>query len=378
VATDPEGVTLTYSWDFRDGGVATQATSSHVFATNGSFNVQVQVSDGVNTTTTNIPITVTLVGVNLAPTAMITNNVSGGPAPLTVSFSGTNSFDPEGTPLSYSWNFGDGTTATTASPAKTYNSSGIYNVALTVSDGTNVNTATTVITVGNSASGLVAAYSFDEGAGTKANDSSGNANNGTIVGASWNGAGRFGKALAFGPGSMLTVGDSASLHVTTGLTIEAWVYPTNLSASWMNVIFKPLGNPSTAGLSYVLQGSTPSMAPGVFTSPSASNLLYSSSLPLNTWSHLAATYDGSMLRFYVNGLMVATEAQSGSITNNSSEALTIGGNNYSGQNWAGMIDEVRIYNRALGQTELQTDINTPVVGTSTRPAVPQNFHVAGP
>ncbi len=92
---------------------------------------------------------------------------------------------------------------------------------------------------------------------------------------------------------------------------------------------------------------------------------------------MAATYDGVTLRFFVNGLLVASRAQTGAITA-SSDALTIGGNAYSGQNWSGLIDEVRIYNRALSATEIHTDMNIPVSGISTRPAVPQNLHVAGP
>jgi glucose/arabinose dehydrogenase/PKD repeat protein len=65
------------------------------------------------------------------------NPTSATAAPLTVNFSSAGSSDPENQTLSYNWNFGDGTTSTQANPSHTYNSRGLYNVRLTVSDGTN-------------------------------------------------------------------------------------------------------------------------------------------------------------------------------------------------------------------------------------------------
>src|SRR5947209_288949 len=60
--------------------------------------------------------------------------------------------------------------------------------------------------------GLVAAYAFDEGAGTTVADASGNGNTGTISGAAWASAGRFGRALSFdGSTNWVTVTDSPSL-----------------------------------------------------------------------------------------------------------------------------------------------------------------------
>ena len=88
----------------------------------------------------------------------------------------------------------------------------------------------------------------------------------------------------------------------------------------------------------------------------------SSALPLNTWSHLAATYDGATLRLYVNGTQVASTAVLGAIET-STGALTIGGDSLYGQYFAGRIDEVRIYNTALTPPQIQTDMNTPIGGT---------------
>ena len=74
-------------------------------------------------------------------------------------------------------------------------------------------------------------------------------------------------------------------------------------------------------------------------------------LPLNTWSHLAATYDGATLRIYVNAVQVASQAVTGSIVT-SSNPLNVGGNSVWGEYFAGLIDEVRIYGRALTAAEI--------------------------
>ena len=69
-------------------------------------------------------------------------------------------------------------------------------------------------------------------------------------------------------------------------------------------------------------------------------------LPANTWSYLAETYDGSTLRLYVNGTQVASTAHTGTIAT-STNPLQIGGDSIYGQFFAGLIDEVRVYNVAL-------------------------------
>ena len=88
-------------------------------------------------------------------------------------------------------------------------------------------------------------------------------------------------------------------------------------------------------------------------------LLSPSALPANTWSHLAFTYDGSFMRLYVNGVEVTNQPLTGSAVV-STGALKIGGNAIWGEWFAGLIDEVRLYNRALTPTQLQTDMNSPI------------------
>lgn len=92
--------------------------------------------------------TVQLPHVNAAPTANIAASTLGGTAPVTVSFDGSGSFDPDGSVTSYSWNFGDGTTATGATVSHTFTHGGTYPVTLTVTDNSGAQGfAVTTITV---------------------------------------------------------------------------------------------------------------------------------------------------------------------------------------------------------------------------------------
>ncbi len=74
---------------------------------------------------------------------------------------------------------------------------------------------------------------------------------------------------------------------------------------------------------------------------------------------MAFTYDGLTMRLYINGTQVASRAATGAIQTTNSP-LWIGGNSPYGEYFQGLIDEARVYNRALTQAEIQSDMNAPV------------------
>ena len=85
----------------------------------------------------------------------------------------------------------------------------------------------------------MAAYSFNEGSGTTVTDASGHNNTGTISGATWTTAGKFGGALVFnGTSAQVTIPDAPSLRLTTDMTLEAWVKPSKVTSAWRDVIYK--------------------------------------------------------------------------------------------------------------------------------------------
>jgi hypothetical protein len=223
-------------------------------------------------------------------------------------------------------------------------------------------------------SGLVAAYGFDEGSGTVVADASGNGNTGTAANTSWAAAGRFGKALSFdGASSRVTVPDSASLHLSSAFTLEAWVNPATVSSAWRDLIEK--GNDN-----YYLMATSDSLgrpAGGAIVGGATAQVFGSSTLATGTWTHLAATYDGSALRLYVNGTLAATTPRTGAVTV-SSAALTLGSDPFYGQYFAGSLDEVRIYNTALGQAQIQTDMATPVGGGGSNDRTPPTVAITSP
>jgi hypothetical protein len=86
------------------------------------------------------------------------------------------------------------------------------------------------------------------------------------------------------------------------------------------------------------------------------------SLPANTWKHLAATYDGATLRLYVDAVQVAQGSITGALQV-SNGALRIAGHSILGDFFSGRIDEVRIYNKALTQAEIAADRNRPILSS---------------
>jgi hypothetical protein len=154
---------------------------------------------------------------------------------------------------------------------------------------------------------------------------------------------------------LVTIPNAAALQLTTAMTLEAWVNPAKVTSAWRDVIYK--GNDN-----YYLEGTSPTkstpLVGGTFGGGNT-NLYGTAALTPKTWAHLAATYDGSTLRVYVNGTLASSVAQTGSFAT-STNPLQVGGDSIYGQYFSGTIDDIRVYNVALTQAQIRSDMNTAI------------------
>jgi len=220
--------------------------------------------------------------------------------------------------------------------------------------------ANVVVTVSNQATMLVG-YAFSEGSGTTTKDSSGNGVTGTLSGATWTTAGKYGNALSFnGTSAYVNLGNPNVLKGTGSMSWAAWVYATGNPPDDGNIISKSSGNngwefktsPDTGAHTFAISvtGST-----GVAQRNSVTVRA------LNTWYHVAAVYNTTTrtLDIYVNGVL-----DNGVLTGTIPTARTVPNQNVNigrrtnGFNFKGILDEVRVYDRALTQSVIQAIMKT--------------------
>jgi PKD repeat protein len=147
-SSDPDGDPLTYTWNFGDGSPpASGATVSHTYTDNGNYTLTLQVNDdrgGVHSASTTVTVN------NVAPTAVASANPNPALEGSAVSFDSSGSGDPGSADnLTYTWDFGDGSSANGQNVSHTYADNGNYTVTLTVTDkdgATNTTTLTVDVT----------------------------------------------------------------------------------------------------------------------------------------------------------------------------------------------------------------------------------------
>lgn len=191
--------------------------------------------------------------------------------------------------------------------------------------------------------GLKAAYAFNEGLGSTASDSSGQGRNLNLSNTVW-ASGHTGSALTF-DGSISRASDSTVTH--TAFTYMAWVFnPTNEAHETIMTIGPSRELYLTNGIVGFNDGGFAKTW-----SPAISN---------NTWHHIAIHFDGCCnIRAYLNGTWMGTTY--GSSAGNVTDTIHIGAlpSGASFTNFFnGTIDEVRIFDSALGESEIQTYMNT--------------------
>jgi hypothetical protein len=185
-------------------------------------------------------------------------------------------------------------------------------------------------------------------------DSSGLKNTGTIAGdATRVAAGKHGKALRFdGVNDVVSIADSASLDLTKGMTLEAWVRPSALGSTWRPVMTKTRGD----SFSYEMYAHDDTGKPAGYARLSSDLTARSTSaLPTGTWTHLAVTFDGATLRFYANGALKASKAASGSLAVGTG-ALKVGANPTWRDWFKGDLDDVRVWRKPLTAAQITADM----------------------
>ncbi|WP_186307625.1 LamG-like jellyroll fold domain-containing protein, partial [Microbacterium sp. 1.5R] len=155
-SSDPDGSIVSYDWNWGDGSAhGMGATASHTYGVAGEFTVTLTVTDDRAGTAVKTASVVTVA--NAAPTAAFTSVLS----PLKAAVDGSGSSDPDGSIVSYDWNWGDSSThGTGVTASHTYAAAGTYSVTLTVTDdegATTTKTESLAITVGT---GLLATDAF--------------------------------------------------------------------------------------------------------------------------------------------------------------------------------------------------------------------------
>lgn len=208
-------------------------------------------------------------------------------------------------------------------------------------------------------SGLVGYWHFDENASTTAYDASGSGNNGTLQGnPAWTTGTscKAGNCLSFNGNSYVAIPNGPALQ-PANLSVAYWVNFGSFTDSW-----EVSNNPSTFDYNhgYMVREDTPTNTVGAFIGYGTANAgIWSGTLSTGIWYFVVETYDGSTLRLYINGNQVG----SGVSVNKPIDYTGVANYVYlaqrsdGGLRLQGSMDEVRIYNRALSASEIQTMYN---------------------
>ena len=144
---DPDGTIVSYYWKFGDGTTATGVSIAHAYSQDGTYTVSLTVTDDDGKTDAT---TATMAVLNKAPVASFTESAEVTTTGDNIAFDASGSYDPDGTIVSYYWNFGDGNSATGITVNYAFDHRGTYTVTLTVTDNNGAtDSETKTITISN-------------------------------------------------------------------------------------------------------------------------------------------------------------------------------------------------------------------------------------
>ena len=207
---------------------------------------------------------------------------------------------------------------------------------------------------------LVLYLSFDEGKGGTAKDASKHKNDGTLHKAEWV-KGKHGGAIELSgeAGGWVEVPDDPSLDITDEITLMCWVYPKQFTAEWFRIIVKTWAGDTAPWMVYGFyeQGGSNGKTGFIISVNKGQEKRCgngpSPQLRKDAWTHLAATYDGSVMKLYYDGEVKVETAASGKIDKND-VPVSIGRNSEGNrEHYIGLIDDVAIWDVALSDDEVQ-------------------------
>ena len=391
-SSDSDGTIVSYKWYEGGSEIASGEFAQALFSV-GTHTVTLEVTDddGVAASDT---VMITVNGpVNSPPVADAgVDQVVvdfGGDNSEAVTLDGSGSSDSDGTIVSYKWYEG-GSEIASGEFAQALFSVGTHTVTLEVTDDDGVAASDTVmITVNGKVTleeGLLAYWPFDEEADNTARDYSGLGNDGIVFGALWTPEGKIGGALSFdGVNDSVRIPDSPSLaSAHNQITVAFWIYPTNLSTAWSTVMHRTSATDSWFDWQvYARAVDAKTTNNPVFRVDWDFDSVMDTDeevegdvvLRTNRWYFIACTYDGSQMKFYIDAtLRGSTTKASGTIPNSGSD-IWIGGNGVWGEYFSGLIDEIRIYDHALSEEEIQILANAVDAAVNNAPVAVDSSYV---
>jgi Concanavalin A-like lectin/glucanases superfamily len=167
------------------------------------------------------------------------------------------------------------------------------------------------------------------------------------------------------------VPSASSLNLNSTITMEAWIYATKNSGI-QNVVSKSNSSNNNGYIFPRTDNGWTSFC--IYITLNGGWVVVSSPYPsLNAWHHVAATYDGSNVKLYLDGTLVKTQAATGAIAVNPN-SLCIGSQPGYGEYFGGNVDEIRIWNTVRTQTEIQNAMNSELAGNEVGLVAYYNFN----
>ena len=201
--------------------------------------------------------------------------------------------------------------------------------------------------------------SFDESKGDTIIDKSKHGDDGTLHKGKLV-KGKYGKAVELSgeAGGWVEVPDSKSLDITDEITLMCWVYPTEFTNEWFRIIVKTWAGDTAPWMVYGFyeQGGSNGKTGFIISVNKGTEKRCgngpSPQLPPKEWTHLAATYDGKIMKLYYDG-KVAVEADAKGKIDTNDVPVSVGRNSEGNrEHYIGLIDDVAIWSVALDEGEI--------------------------